>query len=86
LTTSDNRKALNRLSQFDLTYSFTAGAEFMMGYLDCRGLKSKQFSNLLLRMRLVNAVFQRWRNILRQNREILKTFQKAPHPTSFFFS
>ena len=74
------RTALNRLGQFDLTYRLAADAEFMMRYLECGGIKSTYIPQIQVRMRLGGATNQSWRNVYRQNREILKAFQKNHIP------
>lgn len=76
------RTALNRLGQFDLNYRLAADAEFMMRYLELGAIKSKHIPHIQVRMRLGGATNQSWRNIVRQNREILQAFKKNCIPYS----
>jgi glycosyltransferase involved in cell wall biosynthesis len=76
------RSALNRLGHFDLNYRLAADVEFMMRYLELGGIQSKYIPQILVRMRLGGATNQSWRNILRQNLEILKAFKKNNIPYS----
>ena len=73
------------MGQFDLTYCLRADAEFMMGYIDCGDIKSTHFSLMQMRMSIGGAVFQRWRNLLGQKREILKMFHKNRVPYIILF-
>lgn len=70
------RSALNRLGQFDLNYRLAADAEFMMRYLERGGVQSTHIPHIQVRMRLGGATNQSWRNIIRQNVEILQAFKK----------
>ncbi|UFS55394.1 glycosyltransferase [Comamonadaceae bacterium M7527] len=76
------RTALNRLGQFDLNYRLAADAEFMMRYLELGAVKSTYIPHIQVRMRLGGATNQSWRNIVRQNREILHAFKKNCIPYS----
>lgn len=76
------RTALNRLGQFDLNYRLAADAEFMMRYLERGGIQSTHIPHIQVRMRLGGATNQSWRNIVRQNREILQAFKKNCIPYS----
>lgn len=70
------RSALNRLGQFDLNYRLAADAEFMMRYLERGGIQSTYIPYIQVRMRLGGATNQSWRNVMRQNHEILQAFKK----------
>ncbi len=76
------RTALNRLGRFDLNYRLAADAEFMMRYLELGAVKSTYIPHIQVRMRLGGATNQSWRNIVRQNREILQAFKKNCIPYS----
>jgi glycosyltransferase involved in cell wall biosynthesis len=80
------RTALKRLGQFDLSYRLAADAEFMMRYLERGGIQSKHIPHIQVRMRLGGATNQNWRNVVRQNREILQAFKKncVPYSLSSF--
>lgn len=66
------RSALDRLGQFDLTYQLAADTEFMMRYLARGVVRSAYLPHIQVRMRVGGATNQSWRNIVRQNREILQ--------------
>lgn len=70
------RSALERLGQFDLTYRLAADTEFMMRYLERGGVRCAYIPHVQVRMRVGGATNQSWRNIVRQNREILQAFKK----------
>jgi glycosyltransferase involved in cell wall biosynthesis len=74
--------ALERLGQFDLTYRLAADTEFMMRYLECGGVRSAYIPNVQVHMRVGGATNQSWRNIVRQNREILAALEKNNIPYS----
>jgi len=76
------RTALNRLGQFDLNFRLAADAEFMMRYLERGGIQSTHIPHIQVRMRLGGATNQSWRNIVYQNREILRAFKKNYIPYS----
>ena len=48
----------------------------MMRYLECGGIKSVYIPYVQVRMRIGGVSNQSWRNILRQNQEILQAFKK----------
>lgn len=76
------RSALNRLGQFDQAYRLAADAEFMMRYLERGAVLSAHIPHVQVRMRLGGATNQSWRNIVRQNREILQALKKNCIPYS----
>ena len=76
------RSALERLGQFDLTYRLAADTEFMMRYLERGGVRSAYIPHVQVRMRVGGATNQSWRNIVRQNREILAALEKNNIPYS----
>jgi len=76
------RSALNRLGEFDLNYRLAADAEFMMRYLERGEIQSKYIPHIQVRMRLGGATNQSWRNIVRQNHEILQALRKNFIPYS----
>ncbi len=76
------RTALNLFGRFDLNYRLAADAEFMMRYLELGAVKSTYIPHIQVRMRLGGATNQSWRNIVRQNREILQSFEKNCIPYS----
>lgn len=76
------RSALNRLGQFDHAYCLAADAEFMMRYLERGDVLSVYIPHILVRMRLGGATNRSWRNIVRQNREILQALKKNCMPYS----
>lgn len=76
------RSALNRLGQFDLNYRLAADTEFMMRYLERGGVQSRHIPHVQVRMRLGGATNHSWRNIARQNREILQACKKNSIPYS----
>jgi glycosyltransferase involved in cell wall biosynthesis len=77
------RTALNRIGLFDLDYRLAADAEFMMRYLELGGIRSVYIPHVQVRMRLGGATNQSWKNIVRQNREILLAMKKNQIP--YFF-
>lgn len=76
------RTALGRLGLFDLNYSLAADIEFMMRYLEWGGLKAIYIPRILVRMRIGGATNKSWRNIVRQNREVLQALKKNRVPYS----
>lgn len=76
------RSALDRLGQFDLAYRLAADTEFMMRYLERGAVRSAYIPHVQVRMRVGGATNQSWRNIARQNREILEAFKKNSIPYS----
>lgn len=77
------RTALDRLGQFDLNYSLAADVEFMMRYLERGGLTAIYIPRIQVRMRIGGATNKSWRNIVRQNCEILQALKKNRVP--YFF-
>lgn len=76
------RTALDRLGLFDLSYRLAADAEFMMRYLERGGVQSTYIPRVQVRMRLGGATNQSWRNVTRQNLEILRALKKNCIPYS----
>lgn len=76
------RSALERLGQFDLTFQLAADTEFMMRYLECGVIRSAYLPYIQVRMRVGGATNQSWRNIVRQNREILQALRQNSIPYS----
>lgn len=76
------RSALERLGQFDLTYRLAADTEFMMRYLERGGVHSTYIPHVQVRMRVGGATNQSWRNIILQNREIMRALEKNNIPYS----
>ncbi len=76
------RAALERLGPFDPSYRLAADAELMMRYLERGQVRSAYIPQVQVRMRLGGATNQSWRNIIRQNREILQALEKNNIPYS----
>lgn len=74
------RTALGRLGQFDLNYRLAADVEFMMRYLELGELKALYIPRIQVRMRIGGATNKSWRNIVRQNCEILRALKKNRLP------
>lgn len=70
------RRALERLGNFDLSYRLGADVEFMMRYLERGQLHSAYIPRVLVRMRIGGATNQSFKNIVRQNREVLHGLRK----------
>jgi glycosyltransferase involved in cell wall biosynthesis len=76
------RSALERLGQFDLSYRLAADIDFMMRYLERGSVRTAYIPHVQVRMRVGGATNQSFRNIIRQNYEILQGFQKNNIPYS----
>ncbi|WP_413458814.1 glycosyltransferase family 2 protein [Herbaspirillum huttiense] len=70
------RRALERLGNFDLNYRLAADVEFMVRYLERGQLRSAYIPRVQVRMRLGGATNQSFKNIVRQNREVLHCLRK----------
>ena len=74
------KSKIAELGLFDLSYKLAADVEFMMRYLQRGHLKSAYIPHVLVRMRLGGATNQSWRNIVKQNKEVLAALHKNNIP------
>lgn len=69
------RSALERLGPFDQTFRIAADVEFMMRYLERGGVRSAYIPKVQVRMRMGGVTNRSWRNIVRQNQEIIRALK-----------
>lgn len=76
------RSALDRLGYFNLSYRLAADTEFMLRYLENGGVRAAYIPHVLVRMRVGGTTNSSVRNIVQQNREILRALDQNAVPYS----
>lgn len=76
------KSKIAELGLFELSYKLAADVEFMVRYLERGHLKSVYIPHVLVRMRVGGATNQSWRNIFKQNKEILAALRQNNIPFS----
>lgn len=61
---------------FDISYRLAADFEIMLRLLEVRHIRSRYLPRVMVRMRLGGATNQSWRNVLHQNREIIRALRQ----------
>lgn len=74
--------AFHEVGGFRLEYKLAADADLMMRMLEVEHHKWGYIPEVLVKMRMGGATNQSWRNIVRQNREILQALQHNAIPYS----
>lgn len=67
---------------FDISYRLAADFELMLRLLEVRSVRSHYIPRVLVKMRMGGATNKSWRNVLRQNREIVRSLREHGIPTS----
>lgn len=74
------KSALERYGIFDRSFQLASDVEFMMRYLEQGGVRAVYIPDVLVRMRVGGATNQSWRNVLQQNKEVLRALKKNVVP------
>lgn len=67
-----SKAVVDRCGGFDLSFRLAADAEFMLRYLEGKHIKTRYVPGVWVKMRLGGQTNQSWRNIILQNREIIR--------------
>jgi glycosyltransferase involved in cell wall biosynthesis len=78
------KSKINMLGFFDHSFKLAADVEFMMRYLEQFGLKAIYIPSVLVRMRIGGATNQSWRNVVKQNKEVITALRKNGIAYSLF--
>lgn len=78
------RSVVARYGVFDRSFKLAADVELMMRYLEWGGIRSKYIPNVWVRMRVGGQTNQSLKNIIRQNKEVLRALKKNAVPFSAF--
>lgn len=76
------KSIVDKYGYFDPSYRLAADAEFMMRYLEREGLRSVYIPHIWVRMRVGGQTNQSLKNIVRQNKEILRALEMNGIPYS----
>lgn len=76
------RSALERCGGFDCSFKLASDMEFMMRYLENGAVPAVYIPAVIVRMRVGGATNQSWRNVLKQNEEVLVALRKNKVPFS----
>jgi glycosyltransferase involved in cell wall biosynthesis len=73
---------VDKLGGFDESLKIAADVDLMMRYLECGGIRSRYVPRVWVRMRIGGKTNQSVRNIIDQNREVLRTLRANNVPVS----
>ena len=83
------RSIYQQYGNFDLNYHLASDVDLMIRFLEIHKIKSCYMANPLVKMRMGGATNKNLKNIIKQNLEILNSFQKnglSLNKTSFFIN
>ncbi len=78
------RAVYERCGLFDLDYRIAADIEFMMRLFEVHGVRARYLPEILVRMRMGGTTNRSLRNIVRQNREVLRALDSHRLPASVY--
>lgn len=78
------RAVYDRCGLFNLDYRIAADIEFMMRLFEVRGVRARYLPEILVRMRMGGTTNRSLRNIVRQNREVLRALDSHRLPASVY--